>query len=133
MKLMIVDDHAGAREMIRKILNLPGLTICECASGSEALRRASEFQPDWVTMDLQMPGQNGFQCADAFRLECPSAQVVILTSFNEPHFQQLARTVGAAAIVSKENLMALRAMLANALNRSNSSATTADLPFPEPL
>ena len=130
---MIVDDHAGAREMIRNILNLPGLAVCECASGSEALRRATEFRPDWVTMDLQMPGQNGFQCADAFRLECPSARVVILTSHNEPHFQQLARTVGAAALISKENLMALRAILAEALNRSHSNSTSADLSSSEPV
>ena len=39
MKLMIVDDHPGTREMIRKFLGLPGITFCECASGDEALLR----------------------------------------------------------------------------------------------
>jgi DNA-binding NarL/FixJ family response regulator len=130
MKLMIVDDHAGTREMIRNFLNLPGITVCECASGDEAVRRAREFKPDWVTMDVQMPGRNGFQSTEALRAEYPPAQVVIITSFIEPHFQQLSNAAGATALIYKENLIALQLLLANEMNHSNQIPTTAEKSSP---
>jgi CheY-like chemotaxis protein len=108
---MIVDDHAPAREMIRQFLALPGMTFCECASGDEALQRAREFKPHWITMDVNMPGLNGFQSTEALRVEHPSARVIIVTAHNEPHFRQLSLEAGAVALISKENLLALRTML----------------------
>jgi DNA-binding NarL/FixJ family response regulator len=109
---MIVDDHASTREMIRKFLDFPGMTYCECASGDEAVACARDFKPDWVTMDVHMPGLNGFQSTKALRGTNPSARVMIVTSDNQPHFRQLSREVGAIGLIAKENLMALRMMLA---------------------
>jgi CheY-like chemotaxis protein len=111
MRLMIIDDHPPAREMIRNFLNLPGISFCECGSGEEAVQRAKEFKPHWVTMDINMPGLNGFQTTQALRAEHPPARVIILTSYNEEHYRQLSREVGAVALLNKSNLMALRIML----------------------
>src|SRR5208337_1943270 len=111
MRLMIVDDHPPAREMIRQFLELPGVTVCECGSGEEALQRVREFKPHWITVDVSMPGLNGFQSTSALRAEHPSARVIILTSYNEGHYRQLSREAGAVAVISKDNLMALRIML----------------------
>jgi len=109
---MIIDDHPPAREMIRNFLNFPNITFCECGSGEEAVQRAREFKPHWVTMDINMPGLNGFQTTRALRAEHPPARVVILTSYNEDHYRQLSREAGAVALINKSNLMALRIMLA---------------------
>jgi DNA-binding NarL/FixJ family response regulator len=109
---MIVDDHPSTREMIRKFLTSPGVTVCECASGSEALAQVRDFKPHWVTMDINMPGLNGFQCTRALLLEHPEARVVIVSSFNEPHFRQFAHDAGAMGFILKENILALRMMLA---------------------
>ena len=108
---MIVDDHAPAREMIRQFLALPDVTFCECASGEEALQQVREFKPHWITMDVNMPGLNGFQSTEALRTEHPSARVVIVTGYNEKHYRQLSRAAGAVALIPKDNLMALRIML----------------------
>jgi CheY-like chemotaxis protein len=108
---MIVDDHAPAREMIRQMLALPGVTFCECASGEEALQQVREFKPHWITVDVNMPGLNGFQSTSALRAEHPAARVIIVTSYNEGHYRQLSREAGAVAVISKDNLMALRIML----------------------
>jgi len=109
---MIVDDHAHTREMIRKFLDFPGISVCECSSGDEAVLRAHEFKPSWVTMDVHMPGLNGFKSTEALRNVYPAARVMIVTSDNQPHFRQLSREVGAIGLIAKENLMALRMMLA---------------------
>ena len=122
MRLMIVDDHAPAREMIRQMLALPGVVVCECASGEEALQRVREFKPHWITVDLSMPGLNGFQTARALRAQHPPARIVIVTSFNETYYRKRSREAGAVALVSKENLIAVRILLEREM------AGTADAP-----
>ena len=109
--------------MIRKFLDFPGMTFCECANGDEAVAAAREFKPSWVTMDVHMPGLNGFQSTEALRAAHPSARVMIVTSDNQPHFRQLSREVGAIGLIAKENLMALRMMLAQEIANRNSSGT----------
>jgi len=122
---MIVDDHAPAREMIRQFLALPGITFCECASGDEARQRVREFNPHWITVDVNMPGLDGFQLTEALRSEHPSVRIVIVTGYDEPHYEERSRAVGATALVSKENLLALRSLVAREL------ATTYYLPLPD--
>ncbi len=111
--------------MIRKFLALPGMTFCECASGDEALLRAREFKPNWVTMDVNMPGLNGFQSTAALRAEHPGARVIMVTAFNESHFRQLSNSAGAVGFIAKENLLALRVMLSNEMTGSNPPKATA--------
>jgi CheY-like chemotaxis protein len=108
---MIVDDRSGARETIRQLLALPGITFCECASGEEAVQRVREFKPHWITMDVNMPGLNGFQATQVLRAEHPAARIIIVTGHNESHYRQLSRAAGAVALIPKNNLMALRIML----------------------
>ena len=108
---MIVDDHPPAREMIRQFLQLPGVTFCECGSGEEALQRVRDFRPHWITMDVGLPGLNGFQATQALRAEHPPARIIIVTGHNETHYRQLSRAAGAIALIPKDNLMALRIML----------------------
>jgi two-component system, NarL family, invasion response regulator UvrY len=123
---MIVDDHAPAREMIRRVLDLPGITICECASGEEALQQVREFKPHWVTMDVNMPGLNGFQSTEALRAEHPSARVVIVTSYAEVHYRDRSRAAGAIALISKENLAELRLLVAQEMGGRHLSPPAAD-------
>ena len=111
MRLLIVDDHPSTRELIKQFLNLPGITFRECASGEEAVVATREFKPHWVTMDVQMPGLNGFETTKAVRREHPGARVVIISAFSEPHFRELARLSGAIGFILKENILALRLML----------------------
>jgi two-component system chemotaxis response regulator CheY len=104
MKLMIVDKQPHTREMVRNFLNLPGITVCECASGDEALARAREFKPDWITMDMSQIGNDSFQSADALREAHPSAQVIIMTGYNETNFHKLYHSVGRSALLEKKTV-----------------------------
>jgi DNA-binding NarL/FixJ family response regulator len=81
---------------------------------------AREFKPSWVTMDVSMPpGLNGFKATEALRRVHPAARVMIVTSDNQPHFRQLSREAGAIGIIAKENLMALRMMMAQEITKRN--------------
>ena len=110
--------------MIRRFLDFPGITFCECASGNEALTLVNEFKPDWVTMDIHMPGLNGFQSTEALRARHPAARVMIVTADNQPHFRQLSHTVGAIGLLAKENLLALRMMLAEEIKHRETNSDT---------
>jgi DNA-binding NarL/FixJ family response regulator len=130
MKLMIVDDHPGTRGMIRKFLGcIPGITFCECVSGEEAVRLARGFKPDWVTMDIHMPGLNGFESTKALLLEHPSLRVLIVTADSQPHFPKMSRDAGAVGLLAKENILGLRVILEREMrNEDGFPSSDADLP-----
>jgi CheY-like chemotaxis protein len=111
MKLMIVDDHPGMRRMIRQMVGSPGDVICECASGTEAVGQAAQFNPDWVTMDLRMPGIGGFEATRAIAEIQPGATIVIVSSYDFHALRRIATEAGAAAFVTKENLHELKGIL----------------------
>lgn len=123
---MIVDDHAGTREMIRKFLALPGLTIHECASGEEAVACAREFKPHWVTMDVKLPGLDGFESTKALRKEYPDARILMVTAYDDVQFRRLSQSVGAVGFILKENILALRLMLENEMNHAKPRLSATD-------
>jgi CheY-like chemotaxis protein len=110
-RLLIVDDQSNARELIRSFLTIPGMMFQECASGTDAIACVREFRPHWVTMDVKMPGLNGFETIKGIKQAHPEARIIIVTSFNEPQFRDLARSAGAVGFILKENLLALRLLL----------------------
>jgi DNA-binding NarL/FixJ family response regulator len=108
MRLMIVDDHAGMRAMIRHFTGSPGDVICECSNGADAVAQAREFGPDLVTMDLRMPGIGGFEATRALVAALPSATVVVVSSFDTPELRRAAASSGAKGFIAKDNLHSLK-------------------------
>lgn len=115
MNLMIVDDHAGVRRMIRELLATPGDPLQECASADEAVRLTPEFHPDCVTMDVCMPGQCAFAATRAIRATHPGVCVIFVSSYDAPVLRQSALAAGAAAYVVKDNLADLPRVFASIL------------------
>lgn len=107
IKLMIVDDHMGMRDMIRQLIAAPGDSILECGSGDEALRAAGEFRPDCVTMDISMPGLSAFETTRRIRALHPTARVIFVSSHDQPDYRRAAQEAGATGYVMKENLSEL--------------------------
>ena len=66
MKLLIVEDNAGIRRVLRRILAGTASTIWECADGSEALAAYEEHRPDIVLMDLRMTHVDGLTATGRF-------------------------------------------------------------------
>ena len=112
MNLLIVDDHSGYRALIRRLIARPGDEVCECASGEEAVEALGGFVPDLITIDLVLPGMNGFAAICACRRECPTARIVMVSSFSDPTCQMVAESLGAETFVSKGDLVRLRNLVA---------------------
>ena len=59
--VLIADDDADVRTMIRTLLELDGYTVLEAAGGEEAWEAIKSDQPAVVIADIHMPGFNGLQ------------------------------------------------------------------------
>jgi DNA-binding NarL/FixJ family response regulator len=123
MKVMIVDDHAGVRNMIRQLLDVPGHTFVECATGEAPVQAARDFKPDCVTMDVRLPDLSGLEAARVIRTIHPGSRLIIVTSYDQPFLRETANELGAIAYVLKDELSKLRSLLiggAIAPSQSNS-------------
>jgi len=113
MNILIVDNHSGYRAIIRRLTARPGDQVRECASGEAAVETLESFVPDFITIDLVLPGMNGFAAICAFRRACPTARIVMVTSFNDPACRVVAESLGAEAFVGKGALVRLRSLIAD--------------------
>lgn len=66
-RLLVVDDNASNRRLLKDMLQRPGLWIEEAASGEEALAIAEHEPFDLVLMDIRMPGMDGVETTQALR------------------------------------------------------------------
>ncbi len=68
MKIILVaDDQAEARELIRTVLTHCGYEVVEAVDGEDALLKAAAARPDLIMLDIHMPGPDGFAVCDALR------------------------------------------------------------------
>ena len=93
-KLLIVDDSKVSRMRIHAFFaaKCSDWTLLEAASGDEALTLAAQEPPDFVTMDVNMPGMSGFETAQLMTMRNPSIRIVMLTG----NIQESSRQVAAS-------------------------------------
>ena len=105
-RVLIVDDHALAREGLRAILSrTPGLEVGgEAESGEAAVRLTAEIRPDLVLMDVRLgAGMDGLAAAAAIRDLGLPTRVLMLTLHDSPEYVRAALTAGAAGYVLKDS------------------------------
>jgi CheY-like chemotaxis protein len=82
-KILVADDNAASRELIREVLEMSSYEVIEAEDGREAVRRVREAAPDLVLVDIQMPHLDGYGVLRELR-EDPgfsALPVVALTAF----------------------------------------------------
>lgn len=103
IRLLIVDDSFTAREALCGIFSKSQdivVTGTAC-NGNEAVEMARKLQPDIITMDIQMPGMNGYQCTEEILSILPIPIVIVSTFYNNYDTVFRAMEVGAVAAVEK--------------------------------
>ncbi len=84
IRVLITDDHAIVRDGLRLILETTEhiVVVGEAADGKEALRLASEVQPDIILMDLRMPEMDGVTAIEQIKAQHPETQILVLTTYD---------------------------------------------------
>lgn len=107
LKLLVVDDHEAFRRTMRQVLDSSTTQITEASSGEEGVRLFADVRPDWVVMDLRMPGMGGIKATEAIRQIDPKARVIAVSQFIETEYIDQARQAGAVEFVDKQDLSLL--------------------------
>lgn len=66
-KVLVADDRAVSRELVRNVLESSGYEVHEAADGREAIDQARALHPDVIILDLEMPHFDGFQVISELR------------------------------------------------------------------
>jgi DNA-binding NarL/FixJ family response regulator len=87
MNVLVADDHALFRDGITSLLAAADhRVIGQAGDGAEAVKAATELNPDLVLMDIQMPGLSGLEALGKIKEHNPQMRVVMLTvSDNDEH------------------------------------------------
>ncbi len=103
MKLLIADDDARMRQILRRTVAHLASAVYEATDGAEAVAVCAATQPDWVLMDVRMKPVDGLHATAAITARFPQTRVVIVTQYDDAQLRAEALLAGAHAYVLKEN------------------------------
>ena len=126
-KILVVDDEAALREMIRVYFEQEGFQVVEAANGREALFVARHEKPDLIVLDWMMPEMNGAEFIRAHSKDADTP-VIMLTARVDDADKIIGLELGADDYVTKPfNVRELTARVRAVLRRVNKVDTETDV------
>jgi CheY-like chemotaxis protein len=97
---LVVDDNPDAREILSIALTRFGFEVGLACDGAEALESTKKRVPDFIMLDLMMPGINGFQVLHRLRAipEMRHVPVIVISAVSN---QSLMQVPGVSAVIQK--------------------------------
>jgi DNA-binding response OmpR family regulator len=124
-RILVVDDDASTRTLLRRMLTMEGYAVDEAADGPGAMARVASTPPDLILLDIMMPGQDGLDVLEGLRRDS-EVPVILLTARNEEADRVLGFRFGADDYVVKPFSTAeLTARIAAVLRRTGATRLTA--------
>jgi GAF domain-containing protein/DNA-binding response OmpR family regulator/anti-sigma regulatory factor (Ser/Thr protein kinase) len=98
--VLVIDDEAAVRDLMQRFLGKEGFRVVAAASGEEGLRWARELRPDAITLDVMMPGMDGWAVLSALKADPDVAEipVIMLTIVDD---RNLGYALGASDYLTK--------------------------------
>src|SRR5690625_3124188 len=102
IKVLVVDDAAFMRMMIKDILTNNDYEVCgEASNGQEAVAMFKELEPELVTMDITMPVMDGIAALKEIRAVDPDAKVIMCSAMGQQEMVIDAIQAGAKDFIVK--------------------------------
>lgn len=92
--ILIVDDHAGVRQLLFEVFSGEGYNVEMAATGAEALLKVRDRVPSLILLDEKMPGMTGLETLAKLRRLDSNLSVVIITAYGELDTLKAARNSG---------------------------------------
>jgi DNA-binding response OmpR family regulator len=125
--ILVVDDEAKLRQMIRLYLEKENYQVVEAGNGCDAIFIAREAKPDLIILDLMMPEMNGYDFMRTYSKEA-EVPVIMLTAKVEDQDKILGLELGADDYVTKPfNVRELTARVRAVLRRGQRAANEPEL------
>ncbi len=100
--ILLVEDHADIRRLVRMTLELEPYTIHEAGDVAEALAVAAQHPPDLALVDVMLPGgRNGLSLCTELRAARPELPVLMLSALGTPADLDAGRQAGASDYLLK--------------------------------
>jgi two-component system invasion response regulator UvrY len=117
--ILLADDNFSVRKAVRVYLELSGFQVCgEAVDGLDVVEKASALRPDFIILDLALPGKNGFDAARELHQLFPKTHLVMFTLYKELVNRPEAHDVGIEAVVAKsDGMTALVERMTSLMNR----------------
>jgi PAS domain S-box-containing protein len=98
--VLVIDDDAAARELVARFLEKEGMAVIGVADGAAGLKAARERRPQVITLDVMMPGLDGWSVLTALKTDAATAEipVVMLSVVDE---RNLGFALGASEYLTK--------------------------------
>ena len=105
IRVLVVDDHEIARRGIRSVLSSDASldVVWEAADGEEAVKRAAEFHPSIILLDITLPRMSGIQAARRIRIVSPESRIIFLSQHDSIQIAKDALSAGAEGYVVKSD------------------------------
>lgn len=102
-RVLIVDDEASLRALVRANLEIDGIDVSEAVDGIEAMSMLRESPPDLVLLDIMMPGKDGIEVLEdlAADPELKDIPVILLTAKGEQEDLERGAILGARGHITK--------------------------------
>jgi CheY-like chemotaxis protein len=126
-RILIVEDKASSRELVRTVLEHQGYAVIEAADGDEGLLKARAEAPDLILLDLQMPIRNGYEVLTELRREprFHSLPIIAVTASAMQGDREKALAAGFNGYLTKPlPLSSLRSEIQRLLPESGESPTS---------
>jgi DNA-binding response OmpR family regulator len=124
MKILIAEDDHFTRQGLTDIFEQEGYTVVSTDNGEKALKLFRIEHPDFVCLDIMMPGKNGYDVCRAIRKEDADVPVIFLSAKSEEIDKVLGLELGADDYISKpfgvkEVIARIRAVTRRSLARGS--------------
>ncbi|PMC75598.1 MULTISPECIES: response regulator transcription factor [unclassified Brachybacterium] len=100
-RLLVVDDEPNIRDLLATSLRFAGFEVFTAATGNEAIKQATEQQPDLVVLDVMLPDMDGFTVTRRLRDRGEQYPILFLTAKDETQDKVAGLTVGGDDYVTK--------------------------------
>jgi len=100
LTVLVIDDDPTVRDLMQRFLSKEGLRVVAAADGKEGLRLAKELRPDAITLDVLMPGMDGWAVLTALKADATLTEipVIMITIVDE---KQAGYALGVADYLTK--------------------------------
>ncbi|SES72657.1 two-component system, response regulator YesN [Salinibacillus kushneri] len=103
MKTIIVEDEYLERKAMRKFLeeSFTDLTVEEAPNGRIAIEQAREFHPDFMIVDIRMPGIDGLEAIKTIQQQAPQMKFIIASAYDSFEYAKKAMKLGVKEYILK--------------------------------